>query len=249
MRLFSLACAAVAALSAAPLAAAPINWTDWHTSSGNTGPVTVIGSMDVDGTAVTVTYTNTNSIAFTQLTGGIDYWQNGRSGRNDAISPYTSVGPNGVDNAPTGTDIIALRTAGTQTLTFSEAVSDIYFSFVSLNSNGYQFDRDFTLLSGGNMNIDGNGTDACGYWGCGSSSKLVNATDGTWDLIGTGEPHGTLLLDGTFTSVSWTSLSAENWNGFTVGAAGLAPVVPLPAGALLLASGLAVFGLRRRARG
>ena len=33
----------------------------------------------------------------------------------------------------------------------------------------------------------------------------------------TGEPHGTLRFTGTFDTVSWRSLSDEDWNGFTVG--------------------------------
>lgn len=46
-----------------------------------------------------------------------------------------------VDNRPTGTDIIALQYAGSQTLSFTEAIANPVFAFVSLNFNGYGFDH------------------------------------------------------------------------------------------------------------
>src|SRR5690606_10311502 len=114
------------------------------------------------------TYNNPQGVGFFQdgVGGEIDYWQNNRAGRDPATSPYTS---SAVDNIPTGTDIIALRYAGTQTLNFSQAIANPVFSYVSLNGNGYAFDQDFEILSFGDP-IDGN---ACGYWGCGTSYKEV----------------------------------------------------------------------------
>lgn len=38
-----------------------------------------------------------------------------------------------------------------------------------------------------------------------------------YQLLGTGEPHGTIRFLGAFDTVSWRSLSNEFWNGFTVG--------------------------------
>ena len=109
----------------------------------------------------------------------------------------------------------ALQYAGTQSLVFSQAIANPVFAFVSLNGNGYGFDQDFDILSFGDAS-DGN---ACGYWGCGTSYKNIVTVNGKteYQLLGTGEPHGTLRFTGTFDTVSWRSLSNEGWNGFTVG--------------------------------
>ncbi|MCB2000661.1 MAG: hypothetical protein KDH91_09785, partial [Rhodoferax sp.] len=183
--------------------AAPIFWTDW--TGGDLDPTSGFqaqGTITTGSSTVTVTYTNANGIAFYQPSGGIDYYQNGRSGRDAATSPYTS---SAVDNIPTGTDIIALRAAGMQTLQFSQAIANPVFSYVSLNGNGYAFDQDFEILSFGNAS-DGN---SCGYWGCGTSTKNVVDLGGgnfEYQLLGTGEPHGTLRFLGAFDTVSWRSL-------------------------------------------
>lgn len=201
-----------------------------------------------------MTYTNVQGVGFIQTSGGTDYWANGSGGgggRNDAISPYTSTL---VDNAPTGTDIIGLSKAGSQTLTFTQSVANPVFAYVSLNGNGYGFDQDFEILSQGG--VDGN---ACGYWGCGNVSKNVVDLGGgnfEYQLLGTGEPHGSIRFTGTFSQVSWRSLTNEFWNGFTVGVQGTttevtqtcatnptlpgcdAIPVPEPSGLLLLLSAL-----------
>lgn len=226
--------------------AVPINWTDW-TSTNNTNGFTALGTITSGTSTVGVTYNNPQGVAFSQISGGTDFWQNNRAGRNPATSPYTSAF---VDNIPTGTDIIALRFAGTQTLSFSETIANPVFSYVSLNGNGYAFDQDFDILSFGNAS-DGND---CGYWGCGTSYKnIVDLGGGVFEyqLLGTDEPHGTLRFTGAFDSVSWRSLSSENWNGFTVGVQGTAaqvfnPALPEPSTTALLAIGLVGLALRRK---
>lgn len=195
-----------------------VNWTDW--TAGSPGAGTAVGTITTPTSTVSVDYSNSQGYSFIQTgnPGDIDYYQNNRTGRNPATSPYTS---SVVDNIPTGTDIVALRYAGTQTLTFSETIANPFFSYVSLNGNGYAFDQDFDILSFGNPS-DGND---CGYWGCGTSYKdIVDIGGGVLEyrLLGTGEPHGTLRFTGAFDTVSWRSLSNENWNGFTVGIEGTA---------------------------
>ena len=50
-------------------------------------------------------------------------------------------------------------------------------------------------------------------------------------------------------SITWTSLTNEYWNGITVGTYGLAPPpVPEPATALLMALGLAALSTAARRR-
>ncbi len=202
-----------------------VYWADWtggdldgdlNIHTGFTGQSTITTPTS----AVTVTYENPQGIYLYQPSGGTDYWANGVFGttRNPAASPYTS---SVVENIPTNTDIVELYHAGTQTLTFSEAVANPVFSYLSLNGNGYGFDQDFDILSFGNAS-DGND---CGFWGCGTSYKtVVEVSPGVFEyqLLGTGEPHGTLRFRGTFSTLSWRSLSSEQWNGFTVGIAGTA---------------------------
>jgi len=181
---------------------ADVIWVDWHT---------ILENGDVEGTATvaggTVTVTYSGERAFVQTTCGTNYW--------NPATPYISAT---VPNAPPDCDIIALSQATAKTLTFSEPVANVFFAVVSLNGNGYRFDRDFDILSFG-----------CGYWGCGTLTKEVNPP--TYDLIGTGEPHGVIQLLGSFSSVSWTSLSNENWNGFSIGfeetVANLTPAVTI----------------------
>jgi hypothetical protein len=221
--------------------AVTINWTDWTTSNSSNG-FTAFGSIETSTTTVDVTYNNPLGVGFFQESGGTDYWQNNGGGRTPETSPYTG---DFVDNIPTGTDIIALRYAGSQTLTFSETIANPVFSYVSLNGNGYAFDQDFQILSYGDPS-DGND---CGYWGCGTSYKnVVDLGDGNFEyqLLGTGEPHGTLRFTGAFDTVTWRSLTNEYWNGFTVGIQGTADEVfppgttpvPEPSTVILLLAGL-----------
>jgi hypothetical protein len=223
--------------------AATISWADWTGSNSGavTGAFTAQGTITTPTDTVSVTYSNPQGIAFYNASGGTDYWQNAQSGRNPATSPYTSTF---VDNIPTGTDIVGLQFAGTQTLAFSKTIANPVFSYVSLNGNGYAFDRDFDILSFGDPS-DGN---TCGYWGCGTSSKSIVDIGGgvlEYRLLGTGEPHGTIKFTGAFDTVSWRSLSSENWNGFTVGVEGTAAeVLPtsVPEPSNLISLGMGIVG-------
>lgn len=200
------------------VAAVPIYWTDWEGSDLDPGDgFKAMGTITTSTTSVDINYINANGIGFYQPSGGNDYY----SGGAGATSPYTSTF---VDNRPTGTDIIALSRAGSQTLQFSEAIANPVFAFVSLNGNGYAFDQDFEILSLGGE--DGN---ACGYWGCGGASKVVvDLGGGVFEYqlnsnnVGGTEPHGALRFTGTFDTVTWRSSTNEFWNGFTVGVQGTA---------------------------
>ena len=139
--------------------------------------------------------------------------------------------------------MIALQFAGSQTLTFSQTIANPVFSYVSLNGNGYAFNQDFDILSFGDGTVR-----SPGYWGVGTSSKNVVDLGGgnfEYQLIGTGEPHGTIRFTGAFDTVTWRSLSNENWNGFTVGVQGTSVEVlgtPEP-GSLAIVIGTAMLGL------
>ncbi|PKO41023.1 MAG: PEP-CTERM sorting domain-containing protein [Betaproteobacteria bacterium HGW-Betaproteobacteria-4] len=216
------------------VSAAPIYWTDWTGSDTDPGAgFQGQGTITTSSSSVAVTYTNAN--------------------RNDSISPYTS---SVVDNSPTGTDIVALSRAGSQTLLFSQSIANPVFAFVSLNGNGYAFlNQDFNILSVGG--VDGN---ACGYWGCGGVTKVVTDLGGGNFLyalnssnVGGSEPHGVIQFTGAFDTLTWNSASNEFWNGFTVGVQGTAaevfpPTNNVPEPGTLLLAGLGLFGLAMRGR-
>lgn len=235
--------AGVLAIASAGASAAEIYWTDWISAGTPAAGFQANGTITTTTASIGVTYTNPNGVGFYNTGGGTDYW----TGGSGSTSPYTSAA---VDNRPTGSDIIALQFAGTQTLTFSQAVANPVFAFVSLNGNGYAFDRDFDLLSLGG--VDGN---ACGYWGCGGASKVVvDLGGGVFEYrlnsnnIGGTEPHGALQFKGSFDTVSWRSTSNEYWNGFTVGVQGTSDevFVPVPAPFALMGLGLAALLVARK---
>lgn len=226
-RRFSLACFQVALLSCViNLCSLSVHgvdtviWTDWTTGAAG-APGFAEGTLDVAGTPVGVSYVG--EVAFLQTNGGTNYYiPNG-----GYLSPT-------VTNSPPDSDIIALSTATTKTLTFSQPIANPLFAVVSLNGNGYRFDRDFEILSFGP-----------GYWGNGTLTKQLPG-GGIYELIGTGEPHGVIEFQGTFSSITWTSLTNEFWNGFTIGVRGLG--VPEPTSFISLGIGTVAMLMCRRQR-
>jgi hypothetical protein len=226
---------------AGALSAAPVTWVDWI--SGTTGANgSATGVLDLGGTLVDVNYNG--EIAFIQTAGGTNYWTE----PNAALRPYTATAgqPTGVDNAPPTPDIIALSQTGSKTLTFSEPIDNLFFAIVSLNGNGYQFDNDFDVVSWGQ-----------GFWGCGALDRVEVAGPAyqanAGGVCGT-EPHGIIRFTGAVSSITWTSLTNEFWNGFTVGTYGLAlpdppPVngeIPEPSTWTLALAGAAALAIYRR---
>lgn len=229
-----------------PVGAGTIQWTDWTSSTVDSSGFTAFGTITTDTTTVDVTYFNANGVSFFQdgVNGNlIDYFAQGSSGsngRDPATSPYTSAI---VENIPTAAEMIALNRAGTQTLMFSEAIANPVFSYVSLNRNGYAFDQDFEIVSQGS---NGDPTNDIGYWGSGAVTKQVVDLGGgnfEYQLIGTGEPHGTIRFTGAFSTVTWRSLTIEDWNGFTVGVEGTAREVFVPEPTALAIFGCGALGL------
>lgn len=225
------AAAISACLCVSTATAAPVIWVDWTAgTAGASGSATGffdLGTLGPSASDISVSYTG--EIAFINTVGGTNYW----GGSNT-----TYQGPT-VDNRPPTADIIALSRATSKTLAFSRPVDNLFFAVVSLNGNGYQFNEDFSVESFGP-----------GHWGNGTLTRQ-DMGNGTYRLLGTGEPHGVIRFNRAVSSITWTSLTNENWNGFTVGTYGEAPVaaIPVPAALPLFAAGLGLLGWRLRRRG
>jgi hypothetical protein len=192
-------------------------WTDW--TSMPAGASIVYGTLYNGTGTVDVTYTGPYS--FAQTSGGTNYWT-----YPGPTSPYGSL------NGPPNSDIIALNTAGTKTITFSQAVTNPLFAFTSWQSSSAEFGVPISILSY-----------ARGYWGTGTPT--LNAAQTGFN--GGGEETGVIELLGTFTSITFTDAGNENWHGFTIGVAPASSSVPEPTTMLLLGLGLiGLAGFRKK---
>lgn len=215
----------IVVLAAARPAAAQGSWTDWTAATtGASGSAT--GTLVFGGADVLVTYAG--EVLGAQTSCGVNYW----------TTPTTYDAP-GI-SAPPACDIVRL-VGGNQivnTITFSQPVSNPFMAILSLGQPSslvsYDFSAPFDVVSSGP-----------GFWGNGPLTELAG------DRLQGQEGHGTIQFSGTFTSISWTVPNAENWHGFTVGAAGLGngvAVVPEPGTVALTGIGLAGLGLLARRR-
>ena len=181
------------------------------------GPGVVSGTLSDGATSVGVTFTGAYS--FAQTSGGTNYWA--------PNTPYLSAT---VSNAPPASDIVALNAGGTKTITFSQTVHNPLIALVSWNGNHVSF------APGSNLKYLSSGH---GYWGTGSFSSKTSTS-----FVGLGELHGVIMLEGDFTSISFTDTS-ENWHGLTVGVVG---VVPEPETYAMMLAGLGALGAVARRR-
>lgn len=207
----------IAALAFAPVlilatSVANAGWIDW--TSTNTG------TMDVGGTSVGVSLTGSPY----NYVDGDYYYNNGFTGFTDATGTYGGLAP---------TDFIQITQRGSFTLTFDQAVDDLYMSMISIGQPNlpvtYSFDSAFSVESQGSN-----------YWGYGGYSVVGNAFIGN-------EFNGVLKFTGSFTSISFDIAPGENWHGFNF-AAFETTSVPEPGSLILLAAGLlGLVAARKRA--
>lgn len=191
----------------------------WTDWTSSSDSFSASGDLLVGSTTVGVGYSATGAHSFVTTGAGTNFWTG---------TAYT----NGtVDNAPPASDIIALNVGGTVTITFAQTVVDPYIGLVSWNGNTVDF--------GVPIEIDSFGS---GFWG--SGTPVLNGS-GT-GFFGSGEVHGVIRLPGSYDSITFTHTS-ENWHGFTVGVAGIAPI-PEPESYAMLLAGLGLLGFAARRR-
>lgn len=142
-----------------------------------------------------------------------------------------------VANAPLQADgAIALLggpNTGTDTITFSSAVVNPVFAIWSLGQGAAAASFNFLnspsfVLAGGGPNIP--------YGG----QSITRTGDNVYGVEG----NGLVVFQGTFTSISFTTPSYENWYGFTVGIN--AGAVPEPAAWALMLVGFGGLGAMLR---
>lgn len=215
--ILGLGLAAGLALSASAAGAATIDWNTWS-NTFTTSPT----SGSASGMAGSV---------------GVSY-----SGEVENIFfGYPSWGPSGtfnggtINNAPSPSNgILQLFGGGSvvDTVTFSHPVTDPVMAIWSLGQGGinasFQFSGEpFTIESGGPSNEYG-------------GQSITSSGDAVFGSEG----NGTIQFQGTYSSISWTNPTFENWYGINVGVAG----VPEPATWAMMLMGFGGLGAALRTR-
>ncbi len=203
--------------------ASTITWTTWAAATGgNPGSATgAIGAVDV-------TYTGQVTYFFTNYPS----WM-----------PASTYAAGTVSNAPSPNNIIGLTGGpgtGTQTVTFSKPVVDPVMAIWSLGNAGntaqfvFLANEPFSVEAGGPSNEYGGSSIHTG--GACPSNAVCGA-----------EGNGTIQYSGTFSTLTWTNPVYENWYGFDLGIAGVAPTTtPEPVSIVLFTSFLGFAAVLRR---
>lgn len=224
-KILALACGVVGVVAMGQARAATVDWANWNTApSGFTTGAT-------SGVA-TATLTPSLSVRYTgEVRDVLDNYPSWAPGTTYADGVLVNNAP------PQSGGIVKLfggQGTGVNTLTFSAPVVNPVFAIWSLGQGGqpttFVFNTSSFVLVAGGPSTEYNGQ---------SITRSANVVGGV-------EGNGTIVFQGTFSSISWTNPSFENWYGFTVGVNG-GNAIPLPTaslGGVALLGGL--FGRRTR---
>jgi hypothetical protein len=209
--------AALAVLGSITTANATTVWTEW--TSGTASPTSGTASGTLGGISVGYTGEMECLNCFASNWSPSSTWEGG---------PVTSAPPgnSGIQlfggQSPTVID----------TLTFSSLVTNPVLAIVSLGQGGinasFNFSDSFTLLGGGPSST----------WGGQSLTSAGNVVSGV-------EGNGLVMFTGTFSSISWTNPTFENYYAFSVGSVSAVPEASTWA---MMLFGFASIGLIRYRR-
>lgn len=203
---------------------ATIAWTDWTSAVGG-NPGSATGTIALSP-ALTVSYAGQISSRL------VNY---------PSWAPASTFSGGSVSNAPPASDNsiqLVGGTSATNTITFSSPVTDPIMAIWSLGASSasasfvFTASEPFTLESGG---------PSAEYGG-----RSVTASG---DTVTGSEGNGVIQFSGTFSTLTWTNPSFENYYAFTVGVTGAAtPAVPEPSTLVLLCMPLLALLLWARRR-
>jgi PEP-CTERM motif len=209
------------AFATIPASAATIDWTQWGSFTTGNASSSPGAASGVAG-SVSVGYAGEIENLFL----GYPSWQ-----------PSSTFSGGTVGNPPPSSGGILQLFGGqyglTDTVTFSRPVTDPVMAIWSLGQDGinasFQFAEPFSIESGG-PSLEYSGS---------TITALGNTVYGA-------EGNGTIQFHGTYSQISWTNPTFENWYGFTVGVS----AVPEPAtwAMMLLGFGALGFAGYRRSR-
>eukprot|EP00039_Didymoeca_costata_P011930 m.170006 g.170006 ORF g.170006 m.170006 type:complete len:896 (+) comp15334_c0_seq2:58-2745(+) len=185
-----------------------VYYVDWKHLNSSTNTLT--GVLATPSALVEVVLTSSAGFATGYSTADIDgsgpaYWAKHPAA---TTSPYESAI---VPDGPSLGDIARFEAATNITITFNPPVYNVFLAFAGASGNQvYSFNNDFEILSQASSATNR------GYFGHGEASRVDTGT--SYDLQEmSGEPHGMLLFQGSFSRFQFTVGANNNWDGITFG--------------------------------